>query len=233
MRIVLLGATGLVGHHLLLQLLTSGYYSHLDNSIMVLGRNKPSVPDALHNALNHQVDFIETDLVDKEETARLISNTQPNLHSDADILICCLGTTIKQAGSRQAFAHVDYDLVLSSAKAAYASGIKRMMFISAINAKSNSQLFYSRTKGQVEQALINLGFEQLSIIKPSLLIGQRKNRRMAESLSAPIMKLLNPLLRGRFKKYRAVEGEVVAECMVKQLKNPKQGVLEVYPTDYN
>jgi uncharacterized protein YbjT (DUF2867 family) len=107
-----------------------------------------------------------------------------------------------------------------------------MMLISAINANNQSRVFYSKVKGQVEQSLKAIGFSQLIIIKPSLLMGQRKDFRFAESVSAPIVKLLNPLLSGSLKKYRGIEGEFVAECMLKQLTNPKQGVLEVFPADY-
>jgi uncharacterized protein YbjT (DUF2867 family) len=252
MRIILLGATGLVGNHLLSQLLATAENSESAHQILVLGRNKPEVVNQLQEAFNQQVCFIKTDLACEDETAQLISNfrSKPHLqsrllsqlqssnqdqsksNSDSDILICCLGTTIKAAGSRAAFSHVDFDLVLSSAKAAKTSGIKRMMLISAINANANSSVFYSKIKGQVEQAAKSLGFEQIIVIKPSLLMGQRKTFRFAETLSAPIMKILNPILQGKFKKYRAVEGGAVAKCMVEQLNNPKQGVLEVYPTDY-
>lgn len=239
MRIILLGATGLVGNHLLAKLLSEKNDSQTANKILVLGRNKPEVRPEIVEQFEQGADFlvslVKTDLIDEEKTAQLISNFQsqsPQNHSNSDMLICCLGTTLKAAGSRKAFTHVDLDLVISSAKAAKASGIKRMMLISAINANADSGVFYSRVKGQVEQALKAIGFSQLIIIKPSLLMGQRKAFRFSESLSAPIMKLINPILLGGLKKYRSVEGDVVAECMLKQLANPKQGVLEVYPTDY-
>jgi len=252
MRIILLGATGLVGNHLLSQLLAAAENSEIIHQILVLGRNKPEVVNQLQEAFNQQVCFIKTDLVYDYETAKLISNfrsssrlqsrLQPELqHSrqdqcdsnpDSDILVCCLGTTIKEAGSRAAFSHVDYDLVFSSAKAAKRAGVKRMMVISAINANVNSNVFYSKIKGQVEQSVKSLGFEQVIVIKPSLLMGKRKAFRFAEAISAPIMKMLNPILQGKLKKFRAVEGGAVAKCMVEQLNNPKQGLLEVYPTDY-
>ena len=226
MRIVLLGATGLVGNHLLAQLLSADN----NHQILALGRTKPEVSKELLAASGQRITFIEADLENEERLAHAISNFQQQ--ADIDMLICCLGTTIKQAGSRQAFFHVDHDLVLTTAKAARQCDIHRMMLISAINASEQSKVFYSKVKGQVEQSLKQLNFDQLILIKPSLLMGQRKNYRLAESLSAPIMKLINPLLQGVLRKYRGVEGEAVAECMIKQLANPKQGVLEVFPTDY-
>jgi uncharacterized protein YbjT (DUF2867 family) len=226
MRIVLLGATGLVGNHLLAQLISADS----NHQILTLGRTQPDVPSKLQEAFNQRVTFSETDLANDDELSQIISNFQEQ--ADVDMLICCLGTTIRQAGSRQAFFHVDHDLVLTPAKAAKRCGIDRMMLVSAINASDQSNVFYSKVKGQVEQSLKLLNFDQLIIIKPSLLMGQRKTFRLAESLFAPIVKLINPLLQGVLKKYRGVEGEAVAECMIKQLINPKQGVLEVFPTDY-
>lgn len=226
MRIILLGSTGLVGNHLLAQLLSAENNHH----ILAIGRTKPVVSNDLKDVFSQQVTFIETDLTNEEKLSHIIASFQEQ--ADVDMLICCLGTTIKQAGSRQAFFHVDHDLVLTSAKAARQGGINRMMLVSAINANDQSKVFYSKVKGQVEQSLKVLKFNQLILIKPSLLIGQRKSFRLAESLSAPVVKFINPLLRGALKKYRGVEGEAVARCMMKQLANPKQGMLEVFPTDY-
>lgn len=232
MRIVLLGATGLVGSHLLVQLLSDVS----EHQILILGRSEPKLPPEYKNAFNkdvaadEQVTFVATDLADEDKLSNAIAHFKAD--SDIDMLICCLGTTIKAAGSRQAFYYVDHDLVLTSAKAAKQSGINRMMFISAINSNPSSSVFYSKVKGQIECSLKALNFAQLIIIKPSLLMGQRKNFRFAESLSAPIVKFVNPLMQGVLKKYRGIEGKAVAECMVKQLRNPKQGVLEVFPTDY-
>jgi len=219
MRIVLLGATGLVGSHLLAQLLSSSD----NNDVLVLGRTAPVVTDK-------RITFIQSDLSNKTELLQIL--TEHKEQHSVDILISCLGTTIKAAGSKQAFFRVDHDLILNTAGAARQYGIERMMLVSAINADAKSRVFYSKVKGQTEQDLISLGFKQLILIKPSLLMGSRGEFRLAESFSAPFMKLINPLLTGAVKKYRAIEGGDVAKCMVEQLKNPKQGVLEVYPADF-
>ena len=219
MRIVLLGATGLVGSHLLTQLLSSADH----HEILTLGRTAPT-------AIDEKLSFIQSDLTNKTELIKLLSDFQ--IQGSIDMLISCLGTTIKVAGSKQGFFHVDHDLILNAAESARQCGIDRMMLVSAINADVKSRVFYSKVKGQTEQDLNLLGFKQLTLIKPSLLMGSRRDFRLAESFSAPLMKLLNPLLMGVVKKYRAIEGKDVAECMVKQLKNPKQGVLEVYPADF-
>ena len=218
MRIVLLGATGLVGSHLLAQLLASA--DRIE--VLALGRSGPATTDK-------RVTFIQSDLTNKTELQQALPEYQAL--NPVDILISCLGTTIKAAGSKQAFFHVDHDLILNTAEAARQCGIDRMMLVSAINANKKSRVFYSKVKGQTEQDLISLAFKQLILIKPSLLMGSRGDFRLAESVSAPLMKLINPLLLGAVKKYRAIEGEDVARCMVKQLINPKQGVLEVYPVD--
>lgn len=232
MRIVLLGATGLVGNHLLTKLLAAD----TPHQILSIARRKPALPEAFNStthkgdSMSTQFEFVESDLQAEEHVSNIIATFEAN--ASIDMIICCLGTTIKAAGSKQNFFHVDHDLVLTAARAARNCGIQRMMIISAINANSQSPIFYSKVKGQTEQSLKALNFSQLIIIKPSLLMGQRKVFRFAESIFAPIVRLINPMLIGGLKKYRGVEGEEVAECMVKQLTNPKRGVLEVYPTDY-
>lgn len=232
MRIVLLGATGLVGNHVLTKLLTAD----TPHQILTIGRRKPALPEAFKtttqkdDSMNTQFEFVASDLQAEEQVSSIIATFQAS--ASIDMIICCLGTTIKAAGSKQGFFHVDHDLVVTAARVAKHCGIQRMMMISAINANSQSPIFYSKVKGQAEQSLKALNFSQLIIIKPSLLMGQRKVFRFAESISAPIVRLINPMLIGVLKKYRGIEGEDVAECMVKQLTNPKLGVLEVYPTDY-
>ena len=194
-----------------------------DHEVLALGRTRPTTT-------NKRLTFIQSDLTSKAELLKHLSGYQ-SLYP-VDMLISCLGTTIKTAGSKQGFFHVDHDLILNTAEVARQCGIDKMMLVSAINADAKSRVFYSKVKGQTEQDLILLGFKQLIFIKPSLLMGSRRDFRLAESLSAPLMRLINPILLGAVKKYRGIEGEDVAKCMVRQLINPKQGVLEVYPADF-
>ena len=232
MNIILLGATGLVGNEFLQQTLAANVSANNDrgvvNHILYVGR-APIMP-----SLNDGVGFVyaAADLNDETELERLFSAPRLIVQSPQDILVCCLGTTIKQAGSKEAFAHVDYDLVMNAARAAKKIGIERMMVISAVSAQAKSPVFYTQTKGRTEKSLQALNFKQLILIKPSLLMGKRKEFRFAESVSEPLMALIKPFLQGRAKKYRAVTGKDVATCMMAQLKNSKQGTLRIFPTDY-
>lgn len=131
-----------------------------------------------------------------------------------DVLICCLGTTLKTAGSRSAFRQVDYDYALTAARLAREAGARGLILMSAVGASARSRVFYSRVKGELEDAVRGLGFPHLVIYRPGLLLGKRQEHRIAESLGAAIMPLLNPVLIGPLQKYRAIEAERVAAAMV-------------------
>ncbi len=114
----------------------------------------------------------------------------PTLEGRVDIAFCCLGTTIKQAGSQDAFKAVDLDMVLAFARRARELGARHLLVISAIGADPKSSTFYNRIKGKMELALRAQGWPQLTIARPSLLVGSRTETRWVEQLAAPIAKLI-------------------------------------------
>lgn len=130
-----------------------------------------------------------------------------------NVAICCLGTTIKQAGSQDAFKAVDLDSVLAFASLAKHRGCKRFIVISSVGANAQSKNFYLHTKGEMELGLERLGFEQLVILRPSLLLGQRHEFRLAESLASWLAPLLSPLLLGPLKQYRPTTIQHVGQCI--------------------
>lgn len=138
----------------------------------------------------------------EEELSRVIPEGEA-----PDVAICALGTTIKVAGSREAFRRVDHDYVVAFAEAAKARGAKHFIVVTALNSNSRSPVFYSRVKGEVEDALRAMKFEALTIVRPSLLIGERDERRLGESLAAPFSKLLPRSLKG-------IEGERVGRALI-------------------
>lgn len=138
----------------------------------------------------------------EEELSRVIPEGEA-----PDVAICALGTTIKVAGSRDAFRRVDHDYVVAFAEAAKARGAKHFIVVTALNSNSRSPVFYSRVKGEVEDALRAMKFESLTIVRPSLLIGERDERRLGESLAAPFSKLLPRSLKG-------IEGERVGRALI-------------------
>ena len=205
------GGTGLVGGFLLRQLLDAPEYDR----VVAVGRRPP---DLAHPRL-------------VPVTAEFGGLDQVGAEWGCADAFCCLGTTMKRAGSRDAFRAVDHGAVMAFAWAARRRGAGRFFVVSALGADARSRVFYNRTKGETEAALAVLGFATLGIFRPSLLLGPRRERRPGERLGAAFLWLAEPLLLGPLRKYRAIEAEVVARAMVRcSFGQPGQGVL-IFPSD--
>ena len=132
------------------------------------------------------------------------------------VLICCLGTTIRQAGSQAAFRAVDHDLILAAARAARQGRTAHMIVVSSVGASAKAGNFYLRTKGETEDGLRALGFDRLDLIRPGLLLGDRPGpRRLGEGLAMIAAPLADALLHGSFRRYRSIQGATVATAIVK------------------
>ena len=194
------GASGLVGGLLLDTLLEEPLY----REVCSLGRRPVSKQ---HLKLTQRtVDF-----------ARLEAEALPA----SDDAFCCLGTTIKKAGSQEAFRAVDHDAVLAFAKAARKSGARRFLVVTALGADSRSRVFYNRVKGEAEEALKGVGFETLVILRPSLLLGDRAESRPGERAAIVVSRALGPLLRpfgGR-----PIEARTVARAMLSLARDATAG----------
>jgi uncharacterized protein YbjT (DUF2867 family) len=202
---LVIGGTGLVGKEVIFKLLASDKYSH----IKVLTR-KPL--DIIHSKLTSSVfDF---------------THPEPSLIK-ADDIFCCLGTTMKQAGSKAAFYEVDYTYPYEIAKMGLANGAKRFAIITAMGADSKSLFYYNRVKGEIEAALKKLGYETLLIFRPSLLLGHRSEARMGEKIGERLSVFLKPLIPA---KYRAIKALQVANAMVTITASNVKGTL-VYESD--
>lgn len=141
------------------------------------------------------------------------------------VMFCCLGTTIRQAGSQAAFRAVDHDLVLAVTGAAKAAGARQLICVSSVGASARSGSFYLRTKGEVEDALRALGFERLDILRPGLLTGQRSGPwRAGESVAMALAPLTDALLLGRARRYRSVSAAAVARAMLKLAETGGAGI---------
>ena len=160
-HILLAGASGLTGEHLLDRLL-----------------NEPTVTRVLAPSRKPLAEHPHLENPVGDPVALL-----PHLSGQVDIAFCCLGTTIKQAGSEEAFRAIDLDLVVAFAKRAREMGARHLIVISAIGADPKSSIFYNRIKGQMEDALKAQGWPQLTIVRPSLLLGERLEPRLAEQLA--------------------------------------------------
>ncbi|MCK5702241.1 MAG: oxidoreductase, partial [Cyclobacteriaceae bacterium] len=127
---------------------------------------------------------------------------------------CCLGTTMKKAGSREQFYKVDFSYPFELAKLSLRNGSQQFNIITASGANSKSMFYYNKVKGKVEAALCELEFQNINIFRPSLLLGHRREQRIGEQFGASLAKVINPMLIGGIKKYRAIQAEVVARAMI-------------------
>lgn len=141
------------------------------------------------------------------------------------VLISCLGTTIRQAGSQAAFRAVDHDLVLAAARGAKAGGTPHMVLVSSVGAAAKSGNFYLRTKGETEDDLRALGFDRLDLIRPGLLRGDRPGpQRLGEGIATIAAPLTDALLQGSFRRYRSISSDSVAAAIVALARQGGSGV---------
>jgi uncharacterized protein YbjT (DUF2867 family) len=189
---IIAGATGLIGKELLQKLVNSDQY----NLIYVISRRSIGLVD---NKIRELV-------TDFENISEL------RLEQPVDDVFCTLGSTIKKAGSRENFKKVDYEYVVSLAILGKKSGANKFVVVSAMGADQKSTVFYNQIKGMTEETLKNIGFNELIILQPSLLLGKRSEFRLAERIATIFMNTLNVLIPDN---YKAVSAEKVAGCMLK------------------
>ena len=207
---LVIGATGLIGKSLTIKLLENKFYA----KVKILVRKKI---DLLHPNLEQiVVDFDDLD------TSKIV----------ADDVFCCLGTTMKVAGSKPAFYKVDFTYPLAVAKAALENGAKQYLIVTSMGADSKSMIYYNRVKGEIEKVLSDLHYPTLLIFRPSMLLGDRKEERLGEKISKIAMNLISFMTPDR---YKAIEGEKVANAMIilaqKGIKNKdifESGTLQGY-----
>lgn len=202
MKVMLLGATGLTGSKVLEGLLASNEVSLVVTPV----RRALSMSHA--KLEQHEIDFDRLD-----EHGELFA---------VDAIVCCLGTTIKKAGSREQFRKVDFGYPLKTAELGRANGAKTFVLMSAIAASSSSTVFYNRVKGELEDAVKALDYPCLSIYQPSLLLGEREEHRTAEALGMKTMPLINRALIGPLERFRGIEAATVASAMVNEVCVPAQ-----------
>jgi uncharacterized protein YbjT (DUF2867 family) len=197
------GASGLVGGHLLHLLLADAAYAR----VITLARRQL---DARHAKLDQRV----------LDLGALDAVADPPHVDDA---FCCIGTTIKKAGSQDAFRRVDYDYVLAFARAAQRAGARQFLLVTALGADSTSRIFYSRVKGEIEHAVRELPFQGIQIFRPSFLMGERAEVRLAERIGVPVARVLAPLLIGPLRRYRPIQAADVARAMLQLAKEAPRG----------
>lgn len=200
----------MVGGHLLSLLLKSQRYSE----VISVGRR--DLPLLFPNLEQRVVDFDNL----KEFAADLV----------ADDIFCCLGTTIKKAGSKDAFYKVDYTYVAQLAEITAQKGASQFLVVSAMGADAGSLFFYNKVKGEMEQHVKEQPFTAVHVFRPSLLLGEREEHRTGEEFASKIMRPLSGLMVGPLEKYKPIEAETVAKAMVYAASQDERG-FHVHPSD--
>jgi uncharacterized protein YbjT (DUF2867 family) len=197
------GATGLVGGFLLKTLLDAPDYTRVYAlTRRLIGKEHPKLA-------NRVVVF-----------DRMAEQLKGLVAQDA---FCCIGTTIAEAGSQEAFRAADVDAVLLFARAARAAQATRFVVVSSVGASASSNKFYLRTKGEMEEAVTDLGFVSVDILQPSLLLGPRTKFRLLETAGQVFAPVVNPLLTGTREPLRAIPAETVAKAMLGAARRGARG----------
>ena len=208
---IVLGASGLVGSELLNLLLKSD--SAYDNVIVFLRKSLP--------------------LKNKKLTQYIIDFENIDFYQDlirCDDLFCCLGTTIRKAGSQDNFRKVDMDYPIRFAKLAQQNGTNQFLMISSIGANATSPAFYLRTKGQCENSIQCIGFESVSVFRPSALVGKRSEFRLGEKVGVFFAQIFSVFLVGRFRKFKPIKAMQVAKAMNLAAQQNNKG-FRIYESD--
>jgi uncharacterized protein YbjT (DUF2867 family) len=191
---IVFGSTGLVGSHLQEELINSEYYSKIKTFV----RKSSGVTN--NKVEEFLIDFDEPEVFSKNITGE-------------DIFIC-LGTTLKKAGSIKKMEEIDRDLPIIIATIAKVNGVKKVAAVSSIGASTSSKNYYLRIKGEMEEGIIKLNFENYAIVRPSMLAGERKEKRTGEVIANVVMKIFNPVFIGKMEKYRSIYATDVAKSMI-------------------
>ena len=203
----LIGASGLIGSHLLQLLLNDNSYS----TVKILVR-RPLL-------LQHQkLQEIIIDFENKKALEQAIAGST--------VVFSAVGTTQKKVkGDKNAYRKVDFDIPVNAAKAAAKFGVYSFVLVSSVGANaSNNNNFYLKLKGVVEEAVSKESIPQLHIMRPSMLLGERKETRIGEQIAAVVMPAVSIFLSGKMKKYRAITAEDVAKAMLEASKSPVKGI---------
>ena len=195
LRALVLGATGLVGRECLNLLLNHPHYSE----VVVLTRNSTEIYHPKLKEYKIDFDFLER---------------WAHCFEGINHVFCCLGTTMKTARSKEAFKKVDFDIPLRCAEMAKEKKVDNFILISSIGANKKSKISYSRIKGEIEEKIGDLRLQSFSVLRPSLLLGERKENRRGERVGSFFAKKVGPLMLGPLRPYRAVSSQKVAETMI-------------------
>ena len=206
---IVIGATGLIGSSLLDQLLEDETYS----KIKIFHRRSTGVS---HPKISEEV--VDFDRIDEWEK-----------QIDGDVLFSAMGTTIKKAGSKKAQYKIDFTYQYEVAKAAANNLVESYVLVSSSGANAKSKIFYSKIKGELDDAVMELPFKKIIIMRPSILAGNRKENRTGEKIGLALARGLTKI--PGLKKYKPIKGETVAKAMIKSIQNTAEYKTAIYTLD--
>lgn len=201
---ILFGGSGLVGGFCLDLLLESPIYS----KVLSFGRRKLEKE-------HEKLEQFEIDFEKVSQYKKLIRGND---------LFCALGTTIKKAGSQEAFRKVDYEYPKEIATIAAKNGVNQFILVSSVGADAKSKVFYSQVKGELEEAIMKMPFWGVHILRPSMLLGKREESRPLEKIGIIFSKGIDFLMGDLLGKYQPVKAEDVAKAMVVEAQNLEEGI---------
>jgi len=203
---IVLGGTGLTGNLLINRLLADDSYARIKLfSRKASGIKSEKIEEFVGDLF--QLEYFKDDFT-------------------ADEVFCCIGTTSAKTKDRVVYKAIDFGIPSTAARLARENNIPTFLVISSMGANTRSSIFYSRTKGEMEQAVLGENIPHTYILRPSLIMGNRAERRMGESVGAAVLKFTNVVLVGRLKKYRAIEADCIAAAMIHlALSKPPSGIV--------
>tara|TARA_R110000751_G_scaffold26116_3_gene70338 strand:+ start:46 stop:711 length:666 start_codon:yes stop_codon:yes gene_type:complete len=191
---IILGASGLTGGLLLEKLIVDDRYE----SIKLFSRS--SIKGLPNKVKQYIGDLLELEQFKNDFTG--------------DEVYCCIGTTAKKTPDKSLYRDIDYGIPVAAAKLAKANRINTFLVISAMGANKKSSVFYNRTKGEMEQEVLNQAIPRTSILRPSLIGGERNEQRLLEKIGLVVFKVIQPLFIGPLKKYRIINADSIAQAML-------------------
>ena len=196
---LIFGSSGLVGTELLKNIIQDDSYDRIKIFVRYVVENS-----------NSKVEMIQTDFSNLEKYKDFIVG---------DDCFFCIGTTRKNTPDKNEYIRIEYNIPVEVAKIAKLNSVKNFIYVSSLGASSNATGLYLKNKGKVEEELIKLNFPKLSIIRPSILLGKRKEKRVGEKVGVFLMQTLSPLFLGKLKKYKPIKVENVVKAIVDISKN--------------
>lgn len=196
---IVLGATGLTGSILVTKLISDDRY----NKIKVFTRKPLDIK-------NSKLDEVQCNLLE-------LNSIKDEFIGDE--VFCCIGTTTKKTPNKELYKQIDFGIPVNSAALCKENNIPSFLVMSSLGANAKSSIFYNKTKGEMEQAVLNQNIENTFILRPSIIIGERSENRIGENIGVVLMKIIQPFLNGSLTKYRTINAEVIANAMIELANN--------------